>query len=181
MVAAPGAVRKPSAVAGDGGRIVEGMSLTRRRWILLLGATVAGLLEPRGARSQTPPARVATPAPPEVATELRAAVENARRRFEARDLAGVLASVSDRYRSAGLTKPALREHLAAILALYTEVRARVGVDDVHIVDGLPWVYTTGVLSGRLPVVGWVTVLSWERQPEVTRREDTIWRLYGFQD
>jgi hypothetical protein len=124
---------------------------------------------------------VATPAPPQVAAELRAAVETARRRFEARDLAGVLASVSQQYRSAGLTKAALREHLAAMLALYPEVRARVGVDDVHIVDGLPWVYTTGELSGRLPFVGWATVLSWERQPEVARREDITWRLYGFQD
>jgi hypothetical protein len=158
------------------------MRLTRRRWVVLLGAAVAGVLAPGGgARSQTPLPRVATPAPPEVVAELRAAVETARRRFEARDLAGVLASVSEQYRSSGLTKAALREHLAAMLALYAEVRARVGVDDIRMVDGVPWLYTTGALSGRLPVVGWVTVLSWERQPEVARREEMIWRLYGFQD
>ena len=157
------------------------MGLTRRRCLVLLGAAAVGLLAPRRARSQTPAPRVATPAPPELVAALRAAIESARRRFEARDLAGVLASVSERYRSAGLTKAALREQLAAIFALYAEVRAQVGLDVVQLVDGAPWVYTTGALSGRLPYVGWVTMLSWEHQPEVARREDTTWRLYGFQD
>ena len=51
----------------------------------------------------------------------------------------------------------------------------------QVVDGAPWVYSTGEVSGRLPMVGWVTVLSWARQPEVARREGAVWRLYGFQD
>ena len=34
---------------------------------------------------------------------------------------------------------------------------------------------------RLPLVGWVTVLSWQREPEVARRQGEVWRLVGFQD
>jgi hypothetical protein len=30
-------------------------------------------------------------------------------------------------------------------------------------------------------MGWVTVLTWQNQPEVARREDMRWRLFGFQD
>jgi len=33
----------------------------------------------------------------------------------------------------------------------------------------------------MPLVGWVTVLSWETQPDVARREGNAWRLFGFQD
>jgi len=29
-------------------------------------------------------------------------------------------------------------------------------------------------------VGWVTVLTWQTEPEVGRREDAGWRLFGFQ-
>jgi len=36
------------------------------------------------------------------------------------------------------------------------------------------------VSGRLPLVGWVTVLTWQNEPEVARREDAGWRLFGFQ-
>ena len=41
--------------------------------------------------------------------------------------------------------------------------------------------TTGEVTGRLPLVGWVTVLSWRREPEVARRQGEVWRLVGFQD
>src|SRR5439155_2978251 len=44
-----------------------------------------------------------------------------------------------------------------------------------------WFYTTGEVTGRLPLVGWVTVLSWQREPEVVRRQGEVWRLVGFQD
>lgn len=124
---------------------------------------------------------VATPAPPEVAVALQRAIEAARQRFEARDLAGVLASVSDQYRSGGLTKPALREQLNAMFGLYQQLRARVTVDRVDIVDGAARVYTSGEVSGRLPIMGWVTVLVWQGEPEVARREAAGWRLFGFQD
>jgi hypothetical protein len=30
-------------------------------------------------------------------------------------------------------------------------------------------------------VGWVTVLTWQAEPEVARHEATGWRLFGFQD
>ena len=48
---------------------------------------------------------------------------------------------------------------------------------------LPVVYWFGDRDhqGRLPLVGWVTVLSWQREPEVARRQGEVWRLVGFQD
>jgi hypothetical protein len=121
------------------------------------------------------------PAPPEVVGELRRAVEQARQRFEARDAGALLATVSEQYRSEGVTKPALRQQILGIYALYDVLRARVAVDQVELVEGTAWVYTTGDVSGVLPVLGRVTVLAWERQPEVARREGVAWKLFGFQD
>ena len=106
-----------------------------------------------------PPARVAVPAAPEVTAEVARLVEAARRRFEARDAGGVLAYVSEQYRSAGFTKGALRQQLLGMFGLYQELRARVSVDAVQVVDGATWLYTTGEVSGRLPLMGWMTVLA----------------------
>jgi len=108
-------------------------------------------------------------------------VEQARLRFVAKDVAGVLAYIADNYRSAGVTKPDVRQHLLTLYSLYEELRARVRLDHVEIVDGDVWFYTTGEITGRLPLVGWVTVLSWQREPEVARRQGNGWRLVGFQD
>lgn len=155
------------------------MAATRRRLTALLALALCS-----GGPSQAaaPPApAAATPAAAEVTAELRRGVELARARFEARDLTGVLASVSEQYRSAGMTKPAVREHLAAMFALYQELQARVTLDRVELLAGGARVYTSGEVSGRLPVVGWVTVLTWQGEPEVARREATGWRLFGFQD
>jgi hypothetical protein len=93
----------------------------------------------------------------------------------------VLASVSEQYRSNGMTKAAVRDQLNGMFALYQQLRARVTVDRVEMVGEGAWVYTTGEVSGRLPIVGWVTVLIWQGEPEVARREATGWRLFGFQD
>ena len=127
------------------------------------------------------PARVAVPAAPAVTAEIARLVETARQRFEARDAAGVLAHVSEQYRSAGFTKAAVRQQILAMFGLYQEMRARVRLDAVEVVDGATWLYTTGELSGRLPLMGWMTVLTWQREPEVVRREGTDLRLFGFQD
>jgi len=127
-----------------------------------------------------PGAPGAQAAPPDLVSELGPVVEHARQRFEARDAAGVLAHVSEQYRSGGLTKADLRQQLLAMFALYEVLRARVIIDNVQVVDGAVWVYTSGEVSGRLPFVGWVTVLTWQNEPEVTRREDAGWRLFGFQ-
>jgi hypothetical protein len=136
---------------------------------------------PPDATGLAPATVVATPAPAHVVTEMRGAVERARQQFEARDQAGILASVSEQYRSSGMTKAALREQLGAMFALYPQLQARVSVDRVEMVGGGAWVYTTGEITGRLPLVGWVGVLNWQGEPEVARREATGWRLYGFQD
>src|SRR5262245_33361223 len=128
-----------------------------------------------------PQPKTATPAPPGLVAELRPIVETARQRFEARDAAGVLANVSERYRSGGLTKAGLREQLLSMFALYDTMRVRLTIDRVDLVDGAVWVYTSGEVTGRLPLLGWMRVLGWQGQPEVARREGAAWRLFGFQD
>jgi hypothetical protein len=143
--------------------------------LLVLAAVTISLAAP------APPPRVAVPAAPDVAAELGRMVESARQRFEARDTGGVLGYVSEQYRSAGFTKSAVRQQLLAMFGLYQELRARVTVDAVEVVDGATWLYTTGEITGRLPMLGWVSVLAWQREPEVVRREGTQFRLFGFQD
>lgn len=125
--------------------------------------------------------RVATPAPPSTVTALTTLVEQARQRFVARDAGGVLAHLADSYRSGGLTKSAVRKQLLALYSVYDALRARVHVDQVDVVDGDAWVYTTGEVTGHLPFIGWVSVFSWQREPEIARREGEAWRLVGFQD
>jgi hypothetical protein len=147
--------------------------------LVLLVLAAGGTMRDAGA--QAAPTLVATPAPAHVVVELRGAVERARQQFEARDQAGILAAVSEQYRSGGITKAGLRDQLQAVFALYPQLRARVAVDRVDLVSGGTWVYTTGEVTGRLPVVGWVTVLAWQGEPEVARRETSGWRLYGFQN
>jgi hypothetical protein len=154
----------------------------RRRCLDGLAAallTLALCASASGSSTTTP--KIAYPAPPGTAEELSALVELARQRFVAKDAAGVLAHVADDYRSSGVTKAGVRQHLLTLYSLYDALRARVRVDHVEVVEGHVWFYTTGEISGRLPVVGWVPVLSWQREPEVARREGAAWRLVGFQD
>ena len=147
---------------------------------VLWGALSVLLLWASASATPTTP-RVATPAPPGTAEDLGAVVEQARQRFVAKDAAGVLAHLADNYRSGGVTKPDVRQQLLGLYSLYEALRARVQVDHVEVVDGDMWFYTTGEVTGRLPLLGWVTVLSWQREPEVARRQGEVWRLVGFQD
>ena len=132
------------------------------------------------ARTETP--IVLSPAPADTVREIHAALDRARTRLEARDIPGVLGYVSDQYRSGIWTKPEVQRQLLGILQLCDSVRARVSIDSVQVADrGGVWVFTTGEISGRLALVGsWVTLLTWEKEPEVARREGTSWRLFGFQ-
>ncbi len=158
------------------------LSLALALTLAFVGASVPGTA--RAADPSPPPTgdRRATPASPETVREVQATLARARERFEARDAAGVLAYVSDQYRSGPLTKAVIREQLLGIFGLYEAVRARVIIDAVDMMDGAVRVYTTGEVSGRLPIVKrWVTFLWWEREPEVARREGSVWRLFGFHD
>ncbi|MBI2216053.1 MAG: hypothetical protein HYU51_02045 [Candidatus Rokubacteria bacterium] len=122
-----------------------------------------------------------TPAPPEVVAELQQALAHAVDRFERMDAEGVLASVSDRYRTGPLTKPALRQQLLALFATYDALHARVRIDGVRMIDGRAWVTSTGEVTGRLRWLGTpMTVLAWTREPEVAWREAGRWRLIGDQ-
>jgi hypothetical protein len=134
-------------------------------------AIIAGPL-----RAQAPPG---APAPAATVSELQQTLAAATGRFQAMDTAGVLGYVSDRYRNGPITKTSVRDNLLAMFALYDTLQARVRIDEVRMVDGAAWVYSTGEVSGRLRGLGaWTTVLSWEREPDVARREGAAWRLAG---
>ena len=150
----------------------------RRRALLRLALAGLAAGMPALARAQTPaPGAIAAPEP--VTRELQQTLAAATERFQALDSPGVLAHVSEQYRNGPFTKRSLREHLLAMFTLYDAVRARVRVGEVRLVDGAAWVYSTGEISGRLRGVGaWTTALSWEREPEVARREGAAWRLVG---
>jgi hypothetical protein len=131
---------------------------------------------PAVGRAQTPAGELA-PAP--LTRELQQALAAATERFHALDAAGVLVHVSDQYRNGPFAKPALREHLLAMFTLYDTVRARIRMDEIRLVNGAAWVYSTGEISGRLRGIGvWTSALAWEREPDVARKENGVWRLVG---
>jgi hypothetical protein len=152
----------------------------------LLGLAAAFLSPPvttagQVGAAQAPPQNPGAPAPSKVVEEVRLALAQAVHRFNARDQAGALAYVSDQYRTGPLTKPAIRAQLLAMFDLYEELRARVRIDEVRMVGDLALIYSTGEVVGLLPWVrAWMLVLSWEREPEVARKEQGVWRLIGFQ-
>jgi hypothetical protein len=149
-----------------------------RVWLVVAFALGAIGAPAVGAAASDPPG---TAAPPATVREIQVALQHAIHRFEARDVSGVLAHVSDQYRTGPFTKPGIREQLRAIYGVYDEVRARVRVDQVRMVGEHAWVYSSGEISGRLPVLGyWVSILTWERELEVARREGGGWRLFGYQ-
>ena len=121
------------------------------------------------------------PAPSEVVAEIRQALDAAIRRFNAQDAPGVLAFVSENYRTGPLTRAVVAEQLHAIFALHEEVTARVRIDRVRMVGDTAWVYTTGEVIGRPRWIGGsIPVLSWAHELEVARRERGGWRLFGYQ-
>lgn len=129
--------------------------------------------------AQTAPPGAAAPAG--VVREVEAGLARAVQRFEARDVAGVLAQVSEQYRTGPLTKAGIREQILTAYALYDSVKANVRIDEVRMVGEHAWVYSTGEVSGRLRLLGTPMVfLSWERELEVVRREGGAWRLFGYQ-
>jgi len=134
-----------------------------------------------GAAPRSAPPAPGVAAPDHVVAEIQQALDDAVRRFDAMDSAGVLAHVSDQYRTSPLTKPLLAEQLRAIFALHDQVRARVRIDEVRLVGEHAWIYSTGTVTGRLRWTGSsVPVLAWERELEVARREGGRWRLFGYQ-
>ena len=152
------------------------------RWIRSLVCILVVFAVPQTARTdQQVKGLPGVAAPRSVVVELQDALGHATERLQARDEAGVLSHVSDRYRSAGLTKPAIREQLHALLAIYDSLQAKVQIDEARAVGEDVWVYSTGEVSGRVRGLGmWMPIYSWKREPEVARREQGVWRLYGDQ-
>jgi hypothetical protein len=161
-------------------RYREVMPRLAGRLIALGALALCAGATPSRALQAAPGTVVVRPAPPGLVADVQIVVEQARQRFEARDAAGVLAYVSEQYRSGGFTKGAVRQQLNGMFALYDEMRARVAIDKAEVADAGVWLYTTGEISGHLPFVGWVTVMTWRGEPEVVRREGAAWRLFGFQ-
>jgi hypothetical protein len=134
---------------------------------------------PASPPAATPPGQ---PASAQVVAELRGVLARAVERFEARDVNGVIAHISEQYRTGPFTKPAVRSQLGTMFRIYDAMRATVRIDEVRIVGDQAWVYSTGEAAGRLPFVGqWITILWWERELEVARRENGAWRLFGYQE
>lgn len=158
----------------------------RRLLALALGTAACGIATLAahfrfGARRASAAPPPGTAAPVRVVAEIQREVDDAVRRFVAKDAAGVLAHVSDQYRTGPMTKRLLAEQLRAIFSLQDEVRANVRLDAVRMVGEHAWIYSTGDVSGRVRWVGGtVPVLSWKRELEVARRENGRWRLYGYQ-
>lgn len=147
-------------------------------WLPFAAAVAA---QERSSVPSAPQAPPGSPAPQHVVAELQQSLDAAVSRFDAMDGAGVLAHVSEQYRTGPLTKAALAEQLRAIFAIHDQVRARVRIDEVRLVGELAWVYSTGDVTGRLRYLGGsIPVISWERELEVARRENGRWRLFGYQ-
>jgi hypothetical protein len=116
-----------------------------------------------------------------VVEEIRATIGRAVERFQARDLEGVLAHISEDYWTGPFGKRAVRTQLLALYQVHQRLRARVRVDAVRLVGAHAWVWTSGEVTGQLAVVGqWLGLFAWERELEVARREQGVWRLYGYQ-
>lgn len=155
---------------------------------VLLAAGVNAQVTPPPAPPPTPPSAPAPPAaspgvaaPAHVVQQLQTTLTAAVLRFEAKDLGGVLTHVSEQYRTGPLNKTAVRGQLLAIFQVYETVRARVRIDEVRMVGEQAWVWSTGEVTGRLPIVGQgMRVFWWERELEIARRENGAWRLYGYQ-
>ena len=152
------------------------------RRTLLAGTGAVLLAAPLAAQAQqTGKVLPWDPAPRKVMLELQQALAHAIERFQAMDEAGVLGHVSDHYRTDPLTKAVIREQLRAMFALYDTLRAQVRIDEARTAGEQAWVYSTGEVSGRLRWLGtWTPILSWQHEPEVARREEGVWRLYGYQ-
>ena len=162
---------------------MKAMRRSRAIFVLLafLPLAAAFAAQQRSDPASPPEALPGSPAPEAVVAEIRAALDAAVARFAAMDEAGVLDYVSPQYRTGTLTKAGIAEQLRAVFAVHDQVRARVRIDDVRIVGGRAWVYSTGDVTGRLRWVGGtMPVLSWQRELEVARRENGRWRLFGYQ-
>jgi hypothetical protein len=121
------------------------------------------------------------PASPDVVQEIHALVGAAMQRFHAKDAAGVLAHVSESYRTGLFTKSVVRTKLQTIFGFYDAVQVRVRIDAVRMVGEHAWIFSTGEISGRVRLLGsWADVLWWDRELEIVRRENGVWRLYGYQ-
>jgi hypothetical protein len=132
-------------------------------------------------QAQAPSDLPGTPAPPEVIEQVQRTLLQAVARFEARDAAGVLVHVSEAYRTGPLRKATLRDQLVGIFSVYDAVQARVRIDEIRMVGEAAWIYSTGHVTGRLPLIGrWMQVLAWDRELEIARRENGAWRLFGYQ-
>jgi hypothetical protein len=126
-----------------------------------------------------PPKPVEVPVPPEVLAEAHRTLADAIRRFEAMDEDGVLAYVSERYHSGGLTKAVVRQQLRAIFSTNESVRARVQIREVRMIDGRLWVSSSGDVTGRLRFFGTpVSILGWTDAWDVAWRENGRWLLIG---
>ena len=102
-------------------------------------------------------------------------------RFQAMDEAGVLSHISDSYRTDPLTKAAIREQLRVMFALYDTLQAQVRIDEARTGETKRGSTRRAKSRGGSGGLGtWTPILAWQHEPEVARREQGVWRLYGYQ-
>jgi hypothetical protein len=150
------------------------------RYCRPLAFTLLGLLALTATvSSQAPPKPVEVPVPPELVAEVHRTLAEAIRRFEAMDEDGVLAYVSERYRSGPLTKAALRQQLRAMFSTSDALRARVRILEIRMIDGRLWMSSSGDVTGRLRFLGTqVSILAWTEAWDVAWLENGRWLLIG---
>lgn len=156
--------------------------MTRSRlsvFVLAIVLAAITLARAQAPSSPGPPPAPGQPASPQVVADLLRALAYGVQRLQAMDAEGVLAQISERYRSGPLTKHVARQQLRAIFAAHDAVWARIRIDQVVMVGDRAWVYSTGEVVGRVRFLGThVTLYAWERQPEVAYIEEGRWKLIG---
>ncbi len=113
--------------------------------------------------------------------EIRQAIAEGVKAFEAGDLPRLMAMVSESYRSGPITKEGIRLQLLGIFQANRELHVSLKIREIRLRGDLVFVRFGGEVTGR-PLL-WpyrVVIFEWEDLVEVGRREGTVWRLYGDQ-
>ena len=113
--------------------------------------------------------------------EVRRAIADGVKLFEAENLPRLMAMVSDSYRSGPMTKEAIRLQLLGIFQANRELHVTLKIREIRLRGDLVFVRFGGQVTGQ-PLL-WpyrVVIFEWQDLVEVGRREGTVWRLYGDQ-
>lgn len=141
---------------------------------LTLALLFGGLLVPAILASSR-----ALPADPRI--QIKEGIALGIRLFETKDLEGVMALVSDQYRTDWMTKGHIRAQIQGIFTLWENLRVELRIHEIRMTGKLAVITVSGEVTGSPRYIPrGFTVLSWDREWEVARLEAGGWRLYGTQ-